>query len=86
VVECVTAGKRQFTLTADLISGFSGEQGRRGRKLPHGFQRVGVLAPVKEMVKMGRSSSILNQHASEIKIDPYLTGKIPCSLLQGILQ
>jgi len=47
----ITAGKRQFTLTANLINDFFGERGRRGRKLPRGFQRVDELAPVIEAPK-----------------------------------
>lgn len=48
---CVTAGKRQFTLTASHITDFCGERGRRGKKLPRGFQRVDDLAVVAETSK-----------------------------------
>lgn len=43
---CLTAGKRQFTLTAGNIHDFFGDRGRRGKKLPRGFQRVDDLAAI----------------------------------------
>jgi topoisomerase-4 subunit A len=43
---CLTAGKRQFTLTPGNMNDFVGERGRRGKKLPRGFQRVDELAVV----------------------------------------
>jgi len=36
----VTAGKRDFTLKPADLDNFQGERGRRGNKLPRGFQRV----------------------------------------------
>ena len=48
---CITAGKRQFTLSAALMEAYRGERGRRGKKLPRGFQRVDELAAVRETAK-----------------------------------
>ena len=42
----VLAGKRHLTLKAGNIADFEGERGRRGRKLPRGFQRVDGLEVV----------------------------------------
>lgn len=39
----VRAGQRSFTLKNDDLIHFSGERGRRGNKLPRGFQRVDKL-------------------------------------------
>jgi topoisomerase-4 subunit A len=36
----ITAGKRSFTLKPSDLDNFQGERGRRGNKLPRGFQRV----------------------------------------------
>jgi topoisomerase-4 subunit A len=36
----ITAGKRNFTLKPTDLDNFQGERGRRGNKLPRGFQRV----------------------------------------------
>lgn len=36
----VAAGKRSMTLTADDLTHYQGERGRRGNKLPRGLQRV----------------------------------------------
>ncbi|MBT8339556.1 MAG: DNA topoisomerase IV subunit A, partial [Desulfatitalea sp.] len=36
----IQAGKRSFTLTAGNVKEFTGARGRRGKKLPRGFQRV----------------------------------------------
>ena len=36
----VLAGKRGMTLTADDLTHYQGERGRRGNKLPRGLQRV----------------------------------------------
>lgn len=36
----IFAGKRHFKLTPGNLSDFTGERGRRGRKLPRGFQNV----------------------------------------------
>ena len=44
----VSAGKRTFTLTPGIITDFYGERGRRGKKLPRGFQRVDEIAVVPE--------------------------------------
>ena len=38
------SGKRHFTLKPDDLLGFQGERGRRGSKLPRGFQRVERVA------------------------------------------
>ena len=37
------AGKRTLTLKADDLEHYKGERGRRGNKLPRGFQRVDQL-------------------------------------------
>ena len=37
------AGKRTLTLKADDLEHYKGERGRRGNKLPRGFQRVDSL-------------------------------------------
>jgi topoisomerase-4 subunit A len=39
----VHAGKRHFRLTAGNLQDYTGERGRRGRKLPRGFQNVDRL-------------------------------------------
>jgi topoisomerase-4 subunit A len=39
----VAAGKRTFTLKAADLDAYGGERGRRGAKLPRGFQRVSSL-------------------------------------------
>jgi topoisomerase-4 subunit A len=39
----VHAGKRHFRLTAGNLQDYQGERGRRGRKLPRGFQNVDRL-------------------------------------------
>ena len=39
----VTSGKRSFTLKEADLEHYSGERGRRGLKLPRGFQRVGEV-------------------------------------------
>jgi topoisomerase-4 subunit A len=39
----IFAGKRHFKLTFNNMMDFSGERGRRGRKLPRGFQKVDRL-------------------------------------------
>ena len=36
----VHAGKKHKTMKADEVDGFAGERGRRGRKLPRGYQKV----------------------------------------------
>lgn len=36
----VSAGKRSMTLSADDLTHYQGERGRRGNKLPRGLQRV----------------------------------------------
>ena len=36
----VGAGKRSMTLTAEDLTHYQGERGRRGNKLPRGLQRV----------------------------------------------
>ena len=36
----VNAGKRNMTLSADDLTHYQGERGRRGNKLPRGLQRV----------------------------------------------
>jgi topoisomerase-4 subunit A len=40
----VHAGKRSFTMSFNLVRDFLGERGKRGKKLPRGFQRVTELA------------------------------------------
>ncbi|MOA42903.1 DNA topoisomerase 4 subunit A [compost metagenome] len=37
------AGKRTLSLKADDLEHYKGERGRRGNKLPRGFQRVDGL-------------------------------------------
>jgi len=37
------AGKRTLSLKADDLEHYKGERGRRGSKLPRGFQRVDGL-------------------------------------------
>jgi topoisomerase-4 subunit A len=37
------AGKRTLSLKADDLEHYKGERGRRGNKLPRGFQRVDAL-------------------------------------------
>jgi len=37
------AGKRTLTLKAEDLEHYQGERGRRGNKLPRGFQRVDAL-------------------------------------------
>ncbi|RJQ80073.1 MAG: DNA topoisomerase IV subunit A [Desulfobacteraceae bacterium] len=39
----VNAGKRSFSMTFNMVGEFSGERGKRGKKLPRGFQRVSGL-------------------------------------------
>ena len=39
----IFAGKRHFKLTFNNVMDFAGERGRRGRKLPRGFQNVDRL-------------------------------------------
>ena len=39
----VGAGKRNMTLTADDLTHYKGERGRRGNKLPRGLQRVDTV-------------------------------------------
>jgi topoisomerase-4 subunit A len=39
----IFAGKRHFKLTFGNLKDFFGERGRRGRKLPRGFQNVDHL-------------------------------------------
>jgi topoisomerase IV subunit A len=39
----VHAGKRSFTMTFNTVREFLGERGKRGKKLPRGFQRVSEL-------------------------------------------
>jgi topoisomerase-4 subunit A len=36
----IHSGKRHFKITPNNLSGFMGERGRRGRKLPRGFRNV----------------------------------------------
>ena len=36
----VYAGRKHKTMKADEVDGFAGERGRRGRKLPRGYQKV----------------------------------------------
>ncbi len=36
----VQSGKRSFRLTPEILQGYMGERGRRGRKLPRGFRAV----------------------------------------------
>ena len=40
----VHAGKRHLTLKFDELEHYRGERGRRGNKLPRGFQKVDALA------------------------------------------
>jgi topoisomerase-4 subunit A len=40
----VHAGKRHFKITPNNLSDFTGERGRRGRKLPRGFRKVDAVA------------------------------------------
>ena len=40
----LTAGKRTLTLKAADLEHYSGERGRRGNKLPRGFQKVDEVA------------------------------------------
>jgi topoisomerase-4 subunit A len=42
----IRSGRRQFTLKPSDLAVYQGERGRRGRKLPRGFQRVDGLAVV----------------------------------------
>ncbi|MEC8641135.1 MAG: DNA gyrase subunit A, partial [Pseudomonadota bacterium] len=42
----VGAGKRNMTLTADDLTHYQGERGRRGNKLPRGLQRVDTVEVV----------------------------------------
>jgi topoisomerase-4 subunit A len=37
------AGKRTLSLKGDDLEHYKGERGRRGNKLPRGFQRVDAL-------------------------------------------
>ena len=39
------SGKRYFTLDPSDLAHYRGERGRRGRKLPRGYQRVDALIP-----------------------------------------
>ncbi len=39
----VHAGKRSFTMTFNIVRDFIAERGKRGKKLPRGFQRVSAL-------------------------------------------
>jgi len=39
----VYAGKRSFTMSFNIVREFLGERGKRGKKLPRGFQRVSEL-------------------------------------------
>jgi topoisomerase-4 subunit A len=39
----IHAGKRKLTLKADDLAYYRGERGRRGSKLPRGFQKVDRL-------------------------------------------
>ncbi len=41
----ISAGKRHVTLKGDDLLHYRGERGRRGHKLPRGFQRVDSLVP-----------------------------------------
>ena len=40
----VYAGKKYKVMKPDEVDAFAGERGRRGRKLPRGFQKVERLA------------------------------------------
>ena len=40
---CITAGKRTLTLKPDDLAHYRGERGRRGSKLPRGFQKADQL-------------------------------------------
>ena len=42
----VSAGKRSMTLSADDLTHYQGERGRRGNKLPRGLQRVDTVEVV----------------------------------------
>ena len=42
----VAAGKRNMTLSADDLTHYQGERGRRGNKLPRGLQRVDTIEVV----------------------------------------
>ena len=48
----LTAGKRTLTLKAADLEHYSGERGRRGNKLPRGFQKVDAVA-----VELGAAAS-----------------------------
>lgn len=49
----IHAGKRHLTLTPGNLADYSGERGRRGRKLPRGFQKVDRLeARMSEQLSM----------------------------------
>jgi topoisomerase IV subunit A len=39
----IQAGKRSFTMSFNVVREFLGERGKRGKKLPRGFQRVSEL-------------------------------------------
>ena len=39
----LSAGKRSMTLSADDLTHYQGERGRRGNKLPRGLQRVDAI-------------------------------------------
>jgi len=39
----VLAGKRSFSMTFNVVREFIAERGKRGKKLPRGFQRVSEL-------------------------------------------
>lgn len=49
------AGKRTLSLKGDDLEHYKGERGRRGNKLPRGFQRVDAL-----LVWMFRSNQFLH--------------------------
>jgi len=44
----IYAGKRHLTLTPDEWSHYQGERGRRGSKLPRGFQKISQLSVVRK--------------------------------------
>ena len=46
----IYAGKRHLTLTPEEWTHYQGERGRRGSKLPRGFQKISQLSVVRKGV------------------------------------
>ncbi|GAA0343805.1 DNA topoisomerase IV subunit A [Bowmanella denitrificans] len=62
----ILAGKRGMTLSAEDLSHFQGERGRRGHKLPRGLQRVDgieVIAPEVKAASLTESESATESQA-----------------------